>query len=91
MSPRPEPLQEVVEAPEPAALEPRAETVVIQSGDSLWNIALATRPGNDVSVQQMMLAIQRANTNNDAFIGNNINTRNFLYLFILFPPSYILI
>lgn len=53
--------------------EPDTETVVIQSGDSLWNIALATRPGNDVSVQQMMLAIQRANTNSDAFIGNNIN------------------
>ena len=82
----PEPVQQqVVEEPEPAptapapvidetpAAEPSSETVVIQSGDSLWNIALATRPGNDVSVQQMMLAIQRANTNTDAFIGNNIN------------------
>ena len=64
--------------PEPAmeempAAEPSSETVVIEDGDSLWNIALATRPGNDISVQQMMLAIQRANTNSDAFIGNNIN------------------
>ena len=72
--------QEVEPAPAPVAVPiPEAqtgramETVVIQTGDSLWNIALATRPGNDVSVQQMMLAIQRANSNSDAFIANNIN------------------
>ena len=78
---QPEPTQpQVAEAPldemSPARgmdTEPETETVVIQTGDSLWNIALATRPGNDVSAQQMMLAIQRANTNSDAFIDNNIN------------------
>ncbi len=74
----PEPVEERAEVSEPAAeqtvmAEPDVETVVIQNGDSLWNIALATRPGNDVSVQQMMLAIQRANANSDAFIRNNIN------------------
>ena len=78
---QPEPTQpQVAEAPldemSPARgmdTEPETETVVIQTGDSLWNIALATRPGNDVSAQQMMIAIQRANTNSDAFIDNNIN------------------
>ena len=76
-----EPEPEAVLAPAPPApvfeqasnVNSGPETVVIQSGDSMWNIALATRPDNDVSVQQMMLAIQRANANSDAFIGNNIN------------------
>lgn len=79
-TPAPQPAQEVVTEPTPApaprsepATNRAPETVVIQTGDSLWNIALATRPGNDVSVQQMMLAIQRANSNSDAFIANNIN------------------
>lgn len=68
--PDPEPAPVINQTP---AAEPSSESVVIQNGDSLWNIALATRPGNDVTVQQMMLAIQRANANSDAFIGNNIN------------------
>ena len=40
-------------------------------GDTLWNIALRVRPNDSVSVQQTMLALQRANP--DAFINNNIN------------------
>ena len=40
-------------------------------GDTLWTIALKVRPNSNVSVQQTMLAIQRANP--DAFINNNIN------------------
>lgn len=40
-------------------------------GDTLWAIASRVRPGSDVSVQQTMLALQRANP--DAFINNNIN------------------
>ncbi|MEH6823138.1 MAG: FimV/HubP family polar landmark protein [Motiliproteus sp.] len=39
--------------------------------DTLWGIALKTRPDKSVSPQQMMLAILRANP--DAFIKNNIN------------------
>ncbi len=39
--------------------------------DTLWNIALKTRPDRSISPQQMMLAIQRLNP--DAFINNNIN------------------
>ena len=39
--------------------------------DTLWTIALKTRPSSRVSVQQQMLALQRANP--EAFIGGNIN------------------
>ena len=44
---------------------------VIGPGDTLWAIALKVRPSNRISVQQTMLAIQRANYG--AFINNNIN------------------
>ncbi|MCB1693355.1 MAG: FimV family protein [Pseudomonadales bacterium] len=40
-------------------------------GDTLWAIAAKVRPDGSVTVQQMMLAIQRANP--DAFINDNIN------------------
>lgn len=43
----------------------------IQRNDTLWDIALAVRPSRDVSVQQAMLALKKANP--DAFINNNIN------------------
>ena len=43
----------------------------VVSGDTLWSIAKAMRPDNSVSVQQMMLALLRANP--EAFINNNIN------------------
>src|SRR5262245_211552 len=39
--------------------------------DTLWAVALKTRPSSRVSVQQQMLALQRANP--EAFIGGNIN------------------
>jgi len=44
---------------------------VTDPGDTLWSIALSVRPDESVSVQQTMLAIQRANP--DAFINDNIN------------------
>ena len=43
----------------------------VVSGDSLWVIASRMRPGSEVSIHQMMVAIQSANQ--DAFINNNIN------------------
>jgi pilus assembly protein FimV len=43
----------------------------VQKDDTLWEIALSTRPDRSVSAQQMMLAIQAENPN--AFIGGNIN------------------
>ncbi|MGY8790421.1 MAG: type IV pilus assembly protein FimV, partial [Pseudomonadales bacterium] len=47
------------------------ESVVIQSGDTLYDIAATNRPDTSVSVEQTMLAIQRNNP--DAFIDNDIN------------------
>ncbi|MBV1879686.1 MAG: hypothetical protein KUG79_18735, partial [Pseudomonadales bacterium] len=49
----------------------RDEYGVTGSGDTLWKIALEVRPDRSFSVQQTMLAIQRANP--EAFINNNIN------------------
>lgn len=39
--------------------------------DTMWSIALMTRPSRDVSVQQTMLAYVRLNP--EAFLGNNVN------------------
>jgi FimV-like protein len=44
---------------------------VTRAGDTLWAIALKTRPDQSISVQTMMLAIQDRNPN--AFYGQNIN------------------
>lgn len=65
--------------PAPSVSSGRTEGVVTQDdeygmtgpGDTLWTIALKVRPSENVSVQQTMLALQRANP--DAFINNNIN------------------
>ena len=43
----------------------------VSSSDTLWSIAAQSRSGNDVSMQQTMLAIQRLNP--DAFINGNMN------------------
>ncbi len=41
------------------------------TGDTLWSIASAMRPDSSVSVQQIMIALLRANP--EAFINGNIN------------------
>jgi len=46
-------------------------TYKVQRDDTLWQIALHTRPDRSVTPQQMMLAIQKKNP--QAFIGGNIN------------------
>ena len=43
----------------------------VQRNDTLWEIARQVKPGDDLSVQQTMLAIQRDNP--QAFVDNNIN------------------
>lgn len=43
----------------------------VNSGDSLWKIASQSIPDSSVNINQMMVAIQRANP--DAFVGGNIN------------------
>lgn len=49
----------------------RPGQVTVQSGDTLWEIAQANRPRPSVTVDQMMIALQRENPR--AFIGGNIN------------------
>lgn len=43
----------------------------VASGDTLWAVAIKTRPDSSVSIQKMMLALLRANP--EAFINGNIN------------------
>ena len=62
--------EEVAAVEEPAESEQPA-TVTVESGDTLYDIAANNRPATSVSVEQTMLAIQRANP--QAFIDNNIN------------------
>ncbi|MCG8393766.1 MAG: hypothetical protein MI745_11850 [Pseudomonadales bacterium] len=72
-SSRPEPTAEPAVAPsQPAASsnEPRS-TYTVRPSDTMWRIALDNRPTDSVSVQQMLMAIQKMNP--DAFIDNNVN------------------
>lgn len=55
--------------PEPSSRS--TDNYTVQRNDTLWEIASRMRPGNDLSVQQTMLAIQRENP--EAFMDNNIN------------------
>jgi len=48
-----------------------AGTYRVGPSDTMWRIARQQRPSADVSVQQMMLAIQERNP--DAFINDNVN------------------
>ena len=57
-----------VSAPPPPAAN---EYGPVRRNETLWSIASRLRPGTDISVEQMMLALLRANPH--AFDGNNIN------------------
>ena len=67
-------------APAPAVQQTRTNswnqpaapgTYKVQPNDTLWQIALETRPNSSISPQQMMIALQDVNP--DAFINGNIN------------------
>jgi pilus assembly protein FimV len=61
-------------APTPAAAvpaQPRSDQYQVNKGDTLYHIATETRPDAQVSIDQMMLALQKANP--DAFYHDNIN------------------
>jgi pilus assembly protein FimV len=70
----------------PSASKGQTEGIVTQSndrgltgkGDTLWSIATKVRPNSRVSVQQTMLALQRANP--EAFTNKNINLLKAGYL-----------
>ncbi len=65
--------------PAPSVSTGRIEGVITQGDvygltgprDTLWAIASKVRPNNGISVQQILLALQRVNP--EAFINNNIN------------------
>ena len=57
-------------APASAAAAASGKTYEVKKGDTLARIAAQTNPGG-VSLQQMLIALYRANP--DAFIGDNIN------------------
>ncbi len=56
--------------PAPAASSP-GEYGPVAAGETLWEISTATRPDTDITLNQMMIAILRANP--DAFINDNVN------------------
>jgi pilus assembly protein FimV len=58
----------------PAEAVPSPDEIVygpVKADETLWAIALKLRPSSDISVQQMMLALLKANPY--AFFDNNIN------------------
>ncbi len=69
-TPPPAPVPAPAPAPLPAPVDPGSFGPVAQ-GQTLWAIASSVRPDRGVSMNQMMLAMQRANP--EAFIGENIN------------------
>ncbi|MGB1736894.1 MAG: FimV/HubP family polar landmark protein [Pseudomonadales bacterium] len=60
-----------VEQASPARISVGSTGQLTTIGDTLWDIALATRPDRSISIPQMMMAIQQANP--EAFINGNIN------------------
>lgn len=79
--PAPAPAQAPAPAPAPVATPAPAsasastggsrETYTVKASDTMWRVALNTRPASSVSVQQMLVAIQDMNP--DAFIDDNVN------------------
>jgi pilus assembly protein FimV len=73
----PAPIPAPVAAPAPAPVpdtageEPASNYGPVRRNETLWVIAKKMRPDNGITMDQMMLALQRANPG--AFINNNIN------------------
>lgn len=58
-------------APSTGAGAGAGQDIEVAPGDTLWSIARSARPDPGVSVQQMMLALLRANP--EAFVNDNVN------------------
>ena len=70
--PTPMPVETPVQwEPEPATYSSQSSLGTVQANDTLWSIASANLPDSATSVQQMMLALLRANPH--AFGEGNIN------------------
>lgn len=68
------PVQQPVAAPATVNVAPAPVTGdygPIRRSETLWSIAERVRPDREISIEQVMLALQRANPH--AFDGNNIN------------------
>lgn len=67
------PTEKLVQEPtdNQAVSEPEPSVYKVRANDTLWEVAIRTRPNRNVSPQQAMLAIQDLNPN--AFINGNIN------------------
>jgi pilus assembly protein FimV len=61
----------VTAAPVPVASGEVDKYGPVKRSETLWDIAKRFRPDSDISMQQMMIALLRANP--EAFAGNNIN------------------
>lgn len=78
----------VARAPEPAPAPVGAMTYgPVKANETLWAIASRMRPDRSVSIQQMMMALLKANP--EAFYGNNINRLKKGYVLRLDDPSLI--
>lgn len=66
--PPPPPAPTPAPAPAPTSADSLAP---VSEGQTLWSLAAAARPDPSVTINQMMLALQRANP--EAFIDDNIN------------------
>lgn len=62
---------EPVGGPAQAAAHAAGDQYTVAAGDTLWEIAQQARPDDSININQMMMALLRANP--EAFIGNNIN------------------
>ena len=63
--------EKLVEPKTTEVQKPKDETYKVRPNDTLWEVAVKTRPNRNISPQQAMLAIQDLNP--DAFIAGNIN------------------
>ncbi len=71
-APAPRPSAPPPPAPAPAApTAPKSDQYTVKSGDALYDIAQENRPDSSVSINQMMIAMLRANPS--AFYKDNIN------------------
>ena len=75
-APRPAPAPVTAPATAPVTVTPAPDTTrstygPVKRNETLWEVARRVRPDSDISMEQMMLALQRANPG--AFIRNNIN------------------
>jgi len=73
VTPKPAPVQQAARppAPAPAPVATPGQVGPIAPGQALWGIANSVRPDPGISVNQMMVALLRANPS--AFSGDNIN------------------